>query len=415
MVSQIIVVMQKLRRLQNDFSDQMLMVKDFMTKRTIPVPLQLKVRRYLEYQYENRKARNDNPEFMHHLSPWLQLELRECLHKGVLTRHPFFQQLPDKVLKHICGMASSVYYAPNDVVVQRGQRASSMCFIVRGKLCVLAIALDDGQGVTNKILMSPSWIGDMCIFTDMKRTKTVVSVTHSELLVVQKSSVMVLVNEFPKIISSYRTFKAKVDNGDLLACGVVCEYCQDYGHSVGDCPQLQTGMRSSQHIAAKEMRKSGRLQGMYGEDDHRSFRTRSDCDSWRTSSSFATVPSAAFEYDRISSSREGKESFRPVQPMYSNGSRKGLQPATTMPVATGGHWLGTPRSTSSPRHSGMSTMLSDRSNSSIKFVKNISSKTVAMLKVPSLGSRHEANEPVTSISSVKSEDVNAGKNQRHSH
>ena len=36
----------------------------------------------------------------------------------------------------------------------------------------------------------PSWIGDVCLFKDMVRAKTVVAVTHSELLSLTKSAVL---------------------------------------------------------------------------------------------------------------------------------------------------------------------------------------------------------------------------------
>merc|ERR1719335_144114 len=108
-----------------------------MSARKVPLVLQAKVKRYLEYQFKARKIANQNLEFINKLSPWLRLELTEHLNRSVITRHPFFQQLPVRVLKHICGAAKTVLYAPGDVVVQKGHRASCMCFIVRGKLRVL--------------------------------------------------------------------------------------------------------------------------------------------------------------------------------------------------------------------------------------------------------------------------------------
>merc|ERR1719487_2155301 len=112
-------------------------VREFMTSRKLPLVLQVKVRRYLEYQFRERKHVESDHDFISRLSPWLQLELTQHLHMGVVTRHPFFRNLPNRVLSRVCSEAKSVLYAPGDLVVQKHQRASCMCFVVRGKLRVL--------------------------------------------------------------------------------------------------------------------------------------------------------------------------------------------------------------------------------------------------------------------------------------
>lgn len=244
-ISQIVVVIHKINAGSAEFRERMRNAKEFMVSRRVPYILQAKIKRYLEYQrsLQTRKQSNhENFDLLNRLSPWLRLELTEHLNKHIISRHPFFRWLPPRVLKRVCGAAKTVLYAPGDLVVQKGQRASCMCFIVRGKIRVLRADPDAQQDEKNKgaiCLSPPSWIGDLCLFKDVIRSKTVISVTHSELLTIHKETIMQLIQEFPKTLPYYRDYQKKVLSGDLASAGIICEYCGDPGHFVADCPKLK--------------------------------------------------------------------------------------------------------------------------------------------------------------------------------
>merc|ERR1719188_934672 len=103
----------------------MMQFKEFMA--SSKVPFQLQARRELQ-------ARRF--EMLDKLSPWLRKELTVHINKGALTQHPFFRDMPDELLPHVCISAVSVLCAPGDLVLQTGQNTRSMYFLVRGKLQV---------------------------------------------------------------------------------------------------------------------------------------------------------------------------------------------------------------------------------------------------------------------------------------
>lgn len=276
-ISQIVVILHKFNAGSAEFKERMQVFKEFMVSRKVPAVLQAKVKRYLEYEYRNAssgKAANENVDVANKLSPWLRLELMEHLYNKTIMRHPFFESLPQKLMKHVCAEARTVLCAPGDVVVQKGHRASCMCFIVRGKLRVLqakegrnrytmlqrsnATSMRDafeksnpsqtvksvkGDDHKSVYLSYPSWIGDMCLFVDMVRTKTVLSVTHSELLLVQKSTIQNLLVEFPKVVPYYEEFQERVTRRDLVGAGICCSNCHAPGHAMNDCPAAQHALR----------------------------------------------------------------------------------------------------------------------------------------------------------------------------
>lgn len=266
LISQIVVMGQKLGKNQAELTDRLRKAKQFMASRKVPNTLQVKVKRYLEYQHKSQQQKPPDSGFMERLSPWLRLELVEHMNRNVIMRHPFFQELPALMLKRVCGMARTVLCAPGDVVVQRGHRASSMCHIIRGRLKILRgkapkVNKEVSQGDTTfqevlraLYIESPSWIGDLCLFQEMVRTNTVVSMTHSELLTIAKDGLIDLLGEFPKAHKTYDLYCQKVVTGDLEAAGIKCGYCGSPGHNVGDCPVLrrvQGGPSGAMEIQSK--------------------------------------------------------------------------------------------------------------------------------------------------------------------
>merc|ERR1719409_50747 len=83
-ISQIVVVMEKINQDNSEYLEQTRVIRDFMVSRGMPMRLQTKVKRYLEYQFKNRKVVHQNHEVMKRLSPFLRIEITEHMNRGVL-------------------------------------------------------------------------------------------------------------------------------------------------------------------------------------------------------------------------------------------------------------------------------------------------------------------------------------------
>merc|ERR1712003_64282 len=64
-------------------------------------------------------------------------ELLVHMNSKLMTLHPFFKQMPEQILTHACFLAQTIMTAPSDIVMQRGQKAQAMYFVVRGKLTIV--------------------------------------------------------------------------------------------------------------------------------------------------------------------------------------------------------------------------------------------------------------------------------------
>merc|ERR1719265_385918 len=116
-LSKIVVFMQKLNEDEAMLQENLRMATDFMANRNLPLKLQTKIKRYLEFQHKSNKVSLfAHYAFVDQLSPWLRLELTEQLNSEVLMRHPFFADLPRRTFKRVCAIAVTVLYAPGDLV-----------------------------------------------------------------------------------------------------------------------------------------------------------------------------------------------------------------------------------------------------------------------------------------------------------
>lgn len=219
-------------------NEQVMAMRAFMSSRKVSPELQAKIRCYLESQAEMRKGQDDY-ECMNLLSPQLRNELTEFLNNKVITKHPFFSKMPAQAIRRISLQAVPTLYGSGDTVVERGHLALSMHFVVRGKLRV-----EKAMGKKSVYLEAGSWLGDKCLFIDAHRTHCVSSVTPSEVLCVQKRTILAVCNEFPYLQMHYEAFQKRICDGENIS---LCPVCKKTGHNEEDCP-----MNKIQQVEAAE-------------------------------------------------------------------------------------------------------------------------------------------------------------------
>mmetsp|Transcript_101995 Transcript_101995/g.175905 ORF Transcript_101995/g.175905 Transcript_101995/m.175905 type:complete len:519 (-) Transcript_101995:46-1602(-) len=223
-ISRVVVMFNKISLEHAEQEDILVNVKEFMAAGQVPLSLQSRVKRYLEYQFVmKRHVRVQHFELLEKLSPWLRAELQAHVNQPVLVQHPVFRRMPRDVLAQCCCIAEAMSAAPDDIVLQKGQVCSNMYFLVRGKLHIsseegmaflpqqtemparklLALHLDKFKG---DVMRSPGFIGASCLFKEHVLSHTVSAATHSELLKLSKEDLDILREEFPSLRNVMDTF-----------------------------------------------------------------------------------------------------------------------------------------------------------------------------------------------------------------
>jgi hypothetical protein len=235
-ISQIVVVTEKISRETTEYLEQTRSIRDFMVSRDFPIRLQMKVKRYLEYQFKSRKVMLDiNREILAKVSPFLRVEIQEHMNKAILESHPFFAGMEASVMSQVCCLARSVLYAPGDVVMRKGQLIHSIFFLVRGQL-----KIQDVREGFSIYMRAPSFVGDRGLFIDTCTLHTVVTIFHSEVLIIEQQALVDLIHEFQYAQSYIKEYYQRVkDNDPSVIC---CHFCRQLGHDVEDCELLNEAL-----------------------------------------------------------------------------------------------------------------------------------------------------------------------------
>merc|ERR1712087_1038304 len=102
-ISMIFEMFSRIRQEMLEQEELMMTFRESMVAGQVPLTLQVKIKRYLEFQFVSRKnIQVRRSEMMDQLSPWLRQELLVHLNMKSLQEHPFFKLMPIDMLSHAC-------------------------------------------------------------------------------------------------------------------------------------------------------------------------------------------------------------------------------------------------------------------------------------------------------------------------
>jgi len=99
----------------------------------------------------------------------------------------------------------------------------------------LHVASEFGTEVT-QVIEKGMWFDDMCLFREVVRIHTIISLVDSELIVISRSSLLSLRERFPELAAYHDDVNTKIVMGGVSAAGFLCSVCSQAGHCQKDCP-----------------------------------------------------------------------------------------------------------------------------------------------------------------------------------
>jgi small-conductance mechanosensitive channel len=117
-------------------------------------------------------------------------------------RHtPIFAPLSDEEIQQIVKAVDSKIYSPEEPIVKRGQKGSSMFIIHRG-----AVKIQIREGGKPKIirtLQEGDFFGEMALFTGEPRTATVIATEETEVLQIKHTGLKPILKNNPTLVESF--------------------------------------------------------------------------------------------------------------------------------------------------------------------------------------------------------------------
>lgn len=119
-------------------------------------------------------------------------------HLALLRSIPLFEGLDEQELNEVGALAEIRLYAPRSVVVAQGEPALALFAIVRGRLKVVSCG-PDGRDTVLGIMGEGEVFGEVALIDGGSRSATCIAIEPCDLLVLERSLFLKLLDESPAI------------------------------------------------------------------------------------------------------------------------------------------------------------------------------------------------------------------------
>ncbi|CAH1104364.1 unnamed protein product [Psylliodes chrysocephalus] len=181
------------------YEELMQQIKQYMTYKGLPVNIKEKIWLYFKFKYQNRFF--NDAEINSVLSNAIKEEVMMNIAEKNLAQTAFLKFLPRLILCKVVANLISEIYLPDDVIIVAGDHADGMYFIYYG---TVAVYNEHNEEVCH--LKDGDYFGDVDMYFDSKRTHSVVAITPCEVFMLKKSTVLLILDDYPKLSKKFKNF-----------------------------------------------------------------------------------------------------------------------------------------------------------------------------------------------------------------
>eukprot|EP01062_Namystynia_karyoxenos_P062517 TRINITY_DN55414_c0_g1_i1.p1 TRINITY_DN55414_c0_g1~~TRINITY_DN55414_c0_g1_i1.p1 ORF type:complete len:777 (+),score=290.43 TRINITY_DN55414_c0_g1_i1:163-2493(+) len=201
-ISVIGAILKDMDRTEQTFVEKVDNARSFMRYAGIPERTKRNVTHFYKHMWESRRALEqlnvleDAPDPLHR-------ELRAFLHKDFVSQVPLFAGCDDLFLEEVSCFLEYVAVLPEYYIIRKGEVGKEMFFIHRGQVEVVSEPPGEDQPNVKQIvyasLQEGSFFGEVALVVPgAKRTASIRCSTFTELFVLQKVDLEMLLRSYPE-------------------------------------------------------------------------------------------------------------------------------------------------------------------------------------------------------------------------
>lgn len=215
-----------------------------MSRKKISSNLQLKIRQYLRFIWQEELTQNAEFEnaIVEKLSKSLKEELYLEANGSILNRYSmFFANFSEKMLRSLMYQMKEVRFNPEDLIfAQNSTEDSEIYFITKGKV---EISIDLPRRYSKnfkkslQILTKDSVFGELSFFSGLSRSASAKSKDFSTMLCIKRDDFLKILNKFPEDYEKYCLIKDQLTiDSNFNSINTSCYSCNSFEHLMKDCP-----------------------------------------------------------------------------------------------------------------------------------------------------------------------------------
>ena len=186
-------MMGNINKSKSDFSNKMDTVKRYMKLKRLPMPLQLKIQFFYEYNFQRTQG-VDEMKLLAGLPQPLREDVVAFVVGSVVIQIPFFKHCSEPMLEMILGLLTRRCFLNMDDVVVAGEYGTEFFIIESGLIFVTSA----DKNTVYARLRNGSYIGESCLLKVAQRTASAHARDYSETYVLKKTDFENVVDVFPE-------------------------------------------------------------------------------------------------------------------------------------------------------------------------------------------------------------------------
>lgn len=236
------MILQDLNRKNQEFGRNIDLISQFMKRKKINKDLQMRVREYLRYIWQEENAQNieEEQKIINSLSASLREELLVEAYGNILKNHPmFFANFSETSLRKVVSIIKDIKLIPDENVFLQNEQSESdfnIYFIMKGKI-EISFRNNGKHDIFIKRLKVGDHFGELGFFTGQGRSFSVKSKDFTTLLTINRDEFIQILQKTPDDFEKFRMIQDQILlYDDILPLRLRCLSCQQIGHLTSKCP-----------------------------------------------------------------------------------------------------------------------------------------------------------------------------------
>ncbi|EAR83225.2 cation channel family protein (macronuclear) [Tetrahymena thermophila SB210] len=230
-------IIKNLRQNNEEFKLQTTSLKIYMKKRKLPKSLQMRVRKYYEYLYAEKKQENElGIKLIDDLAPTLRSDVLKEMYSNILKKQKLFNlNFSETFITNLYKYVKEKKYSVDEYLFKENEKSENLFFILSGEVEIIL-----QNRVVLQTLQQGEFVGSQEFFGDNLYQFSAKANTFTQFLIIDKQDFIESLKNFE---NDYESFCEIRDNINLQhknsALCIRCESCSQYGHTFQGCSMIK--------------------------------------------------------------------------------------------------------------------------------------------------------------------------------
>eukprot|EP00359_Climacostomum_virens_P002321 CAMPEP_0204913994 /NCGR_PEP_ID=MMETSP1397-20131031/11860_1 /ASSEMBLY_ACC=CAM_ASM_000891 /TAXON_ID=49980 /ORGANISM="Climacostomum Climacostomum virens, Strain Stock W-24" /LENGTH=715 /DNA_ID=CAMNT_0052085379 /DNA_START=31 /DNA_END=2178 /DNA_ORIENTATION=- len=220
---------------ENAHRERVVALNAYMKKANLPFDLRFRVRRYLDYIWENQKKSDvEEKEILSLLSEPLRDEIFIHTRGKIFSTCTVFENFSQSFISQLSKILEPRMFAPADVVIEEGEKSSVLYFILQGTVDIY----HHRTSSSFKEITKGKYFGEIGFFANKPRCASVRCLDFVDILALSHDKVDIILEKFPEASDATRLLADKCKEEDFTVLRIRCFLCKKLGHVATRCKQV---------------------------------------------------------------------------------------------------------------------------------------------------------------------------------